>query len=144
MEDRSNIMGVFGFWPNKISYGQRFILALVCELNANGNTLTFCDHVSYCVPRTVQRNVFSWQLLFSTSPLDHGAYGVLGTYCTLFVRQKCANSPLRCSFPLSVTKMSGFPNLKMQWSNNTVSAFVAWLVKEWRCNFYSVSKGGVV
>ena len=48
-------------------------------------------------------------LLFSTSPLDHGAYGVPGLNCTLYVWQKGVNSPLMYSFPLSVTKISGIP-----------------------------------
>ena len=80
-----------------------FILVLTCELNANGNTFTFCDHVSYCESKTVRRIVFNWRLLFSTSPLDHSAFGVRGLNCTLYIRQKCQNSPLLCSFSLSVS-----------------------------------------
>ena len=80
------------------------MLVLTCELNAKGKIFTFCDHVSYCESKTVRRNVFNWQLLFSKSTLDHGAYGVRGLNFTLFVRQKCANSPLMYSFPLPVTK----------------------------------------
>ena len=59
------------------------------------------------------------------SPIDQGAYGVRGFNCTLFVPQKGANSLLTNSFPLSVTKISGIPNVTSQWSNNTVSVFVA-------------------
>ena len=124
VEYRLNIMCFLGSWPKTISYGDKFILVLSCELNAKGNDFTFCDHVAYCESKTVQRNVFSWRLLYSTSPLDHGAYGVRGLNCTLYVRQKCVNSRLMYSFPLSVTKKSGIPNLTIQWSNNTVSAFV--------------------
>ena len=118
------IMGRFGLCPNTSSYGDRFILVLTCELIAKGITFTFYYHVSYCVSKILRTNVFNWQLLFSTSPLDHGAYGVRGSKCILYVRQKCANSPLIYSFPLSDTKISGIPNLLIQWSNNTVSAFV--------------------
>ena len=70
-----------------------------CELKANENIFTFCDNLSYCESRTVRRNVFNWRLLFSTSPLDHGAYSVRGLNCTLYVQQKCANSPLKYSIP---------------------------------------------
>ena len=91
-------------------------------MNAQGYTFTFCDHVSYCESKTVQRNIFKWRLLFSTSPLDHGAYGVHGLTCILYVRQKCVNSPLMYLFPLFVTKVSGIRNLTIQWPNNTVSA----------------------
>ena len=72
---------------------------------------TLCDHVSYCESKIVRRNAFSWQLLFLTKPLDLGAYGVRGLNCTLYVRRKCVNSPLIYSFPLSVNKITGIPNL---------------------------------
>ena len=72
----------------------------------------------------MKTHVFNWQLLFSTNPLDHGAYSVRGLNCTLYVRQKFANSPLIYSFPLVVTKISGIPNLTIHWSNSTLSAFV--------------------
>ena len=98
---------------------------VVGELNANGKLFTLCDHVSYCESRTVRRNVFNWPLIISTIPLDHGAYGIRDLNCTLYVRQKCVNFPLMYSFPLPVTKISGIPNLTIQWSNNTVSEFVA-------------------
>ena len=93
-----------------------------CELNANGKTFTFFDHVSYCESKIAQRNVFIWRLLFSTSPLDHGAYGVRGLNYTLYVRQKCVNSPLMYACSLSVTKISGIPNLTIQRSNKTVKS----------------------
>ena len=95
--------------------------------------LSLYVQVSYCESRTVRRNVFNWQLQISTCPLDHGAYGVHGLNCTLYVRQKCVNSPLMYSFPLPITKISGMPNLTIQCSNNSVSAFVAsFLGEEWR------------
>ena len=53
VEDRLNNIGRFGFCPNTISYGDKFILVLACELNAKGNTFIFFDHVSYCVSKTV-------------------------------------------------------------------------------------------
>ena len=59
------------------------------------------------VSKTVQRNVFNWQIVFSTNPFDNGAYGVCGLNCALYVRQNCAKSLLICSFPLSVTRMFG-------------------------------------
>ena len=101
-------MGFFGFWPNTSSYGERFVLVLTCELNPKGNTFTFCDHVSYCESKTVRRNAFNWRLQFSTSPLDHGAYGVRGLNCTLSVRQICVNSPLRYSFHYLLPKYRVF------------------------------------
>ena len=81
--------------------------------------------MSYCESKKVQRNVFNGRLLFSTIPLDHGSYGVRGLKYTLYVRQKCVNSALIYSFPLSVRKITGIPNLTIQWSNNTVSVLVA-------------------
>ena len=53
VEDRLNIMGFFGFRRNTSSSGERFMLDLTCESNANGKTFTLCDHVSYCESRTV-------------------------------------------------------------------------------------------
>ena len=55
VEDRLNIIGFIGFGPNTSSFGDKFILVLTCELNVKENTLTFCDHVSYCVSKTVQK-----------------------------------------------------------------------------------------
>ena len=70
--------------------------------------------VTTCYIVSLKLFEFNWRLLFSTSPLDHGAYGVRGLNCTLYVRQKSANSPLIYSFPLSVTKILGIPNLTTQ------------------------------
>ena len=78
--------------PKKSSYGERFILVLTCELNAKRNVFTFCDHVSYCESKTVQRNVFNCLLKFSTSHFDRGAYDVRGLNCTLYMQHKSANS----------------------------------------------------
>ena len=100
-------------------------LKIECELNAKGNTFTFCDHASYFVSTIVQRSVLNGRLLFLTSSLDHGAYGVRALKCTLYVRQKCVNSPLIYSFPLSVTRISGIPNFAIQRSNKSLSALLA-------------------
>ena len=86
--------------------------------------LLFSVTTCHIVSVILRRNVFNWWLLFSTSSLDHGAYGVSRLTCTLYVRQKCGNSALIFSFPLSVTKISAIPNLTIQLSNNTVSALV--------------------
>ena len=133
VDDRLFIIGIFGFWPNTSSYGDKIILVLTCELNAKRNVFDFCDHASYCESKTLRKNMFSWRLLFSTSPLDHVGYGVRGLNCTLYVRQKFVNSALRRSFPLSVSKISVIPQLTIQWSNITVSAFAATFLGEgWR------------
>ena len=93
--------------PKTSSYGEMFNFVLLFELNANGNVLTICDHVSVC------------------NPFDRGAYGVRGLTCTLYTRQMCVNLPLIFSFPLSVAKMSVISNLTIQWSNSVFNAFVA-------------------
>ena len=111
--------------PKTISYGERFIFVLTCEWNAKGKVFTFCDLVSYCESKTVQTKVFSCLLLFSTIPFDHGAYGVRDFNCRLNMRQKCINSPLICSVPLSVTKILGIPNLNIQRLNKALYAFAA-------------------
>ena len=90
------------------------MLVLFCELNAKEKIFTFSYRVLYCETKTLQRNVFSWRLPFSTSPIDNSAYGVRGSNCTIYVQQKCVNSPLMYSFPLSVIKMSGMPKLIVQ------------------------------
>ena len=84
------------------------------ELNANGNFLTFCDHVSYGDSKTVRRKAFSCLLQFFSNPFDHGAYVVCVQNYTLYVRQNGANLALMYSFPLSVTKILAIPNLTIQ------------------------------
>ena len=73
VKDRLKMIGFLSFWPNTSSYGECFVLVTICENIGKGNIFTICDHVSYCESQTVRRNVFIWQLVFSISPLDHGA-----------------------------------------------------------------------
>ena len=54
-EDRLNTIGFLGFWPNTISYGDRFIFVLICEFKAKGKVFTFCDHVPYCDSKNVRK-----------------------------------------------------------------------------------------
>ena len=130
--DRLNIFGFLCFMPKTSSYSERFKFVLTCERNANGNVLTFCDYGSYCESKTVHSKTFSCLLIFSTNPFDHGAYGVRGLNCTLYVRQKYANSHLTYSYKFSVTIISGIPNLTIQWSNNVFSALASsFLGEEW-------------
>ena len=93
VEDRLNIIGFLGFMPKTSSDGKRFIVVLICEFNAKGKVFTFFDHLSYFESRTLRENVFNCQF-FSANPFDQGAYCVLVLKCTLYIRQKCANSQL--------------------------------------------------
>ena len=108
VEERLNNIGFFGFMPKTVSYGEIFILDLSCELYAEGKVLTFCDLLSHCASKTMQRNVFNCLPSFYTSTFDNGSCGVRGLYCMFCMRQKYLSSPLKYFFHFHLLKYRVF------------------------------------
>ena len=119
---RLNIMGRFSFFPNISSCGD---IASSCELNAKGNTFTFCDDVSCGASKAVRRNVLNCRLYFVQVHLTMVRMAFMVWIVHYMYGKSLRILRQYIHFRYRLLKCLVFQIFKIQWPNNTVSAFVA-------------------